>query len=464
MQRVLVVDDEPGVRESLRMLLRDEYEIECADGVDAALRSIADTTPDLVLLDLVMPRRSGLDLLEVLRDHGGGPPVVVVSATRMIDAAVEAMKLGAADFITKPFESSALHHQIRQILERSDLEREVARLRDEVAERSELCGLLGASPAMREVFRWIERAAEARAAVLVTGESGTGKELAAHAIHTCGPRAEGPFVAVNCAAIPETLLESELFGHEKGAFTDARERRIGRFEAASGGTLFLDEIAELAGPLQAKLLRALQEQTIDRLGGSQPIRVDVRVIAATNRDLRREVERGGFRSDLYYRINVLPLALPPLRERREDLVMLATRFLERGREEMGRGPTSLSPEVRRAFQDYEWPGNVRELENVIERAVALSDGDRVELADLPDELRQATRVRSLGDAVRSGALDLESAVAEFESGLIREALAHTSGNQTRAAERLGITRRVLKLKIDRYRLPLFQTEQKEKDE
>jgi DNA-binding NtrC family response regulator len=464
MQRVLVVDDEPGVRESLRMLLRDEYEVECTDGVDAAIRAIAAATPDLVLLDLVMPGRSGLELLETFRDHGGGPPVIVVSATRAIDAAIEAMKLGAADFITKPFDAATLHHQIRQLLERSGLEQEVARLRAEVADRRELGGLLGVSLAMREVFRWIERAAAARAAVLITGESGTGKELAARAIHDCGPRREAAFVAVNCAAIPETLLESELFGHEKGAFTDARQRRIGRFEAASGGTLFLDEIAELAPPLQAKLLRALQEQTIDRLGGNQPIPVDVRVVAATNRDLRKEVAGGGFRTDLYYRINVLPIALPPLRDRREDLPILAARFLERGRARMGRGPAGFALEARRALQNYPWPGNVRELENVIERTVALCDREEVSLEDLPEEIRDATRMHTLGEAVRSGSLDLESAVAEFESELIHEALTQARGNQTRAAERLGITRRVLKLKIDRYGLPLFDSEQSEKDQ
>ncbi len=464
MQRVLVVDDEPGVRESIRMLLREHYEIECAEGVDAALRVIPDFEPNLVLLDLVMPERSGLELLETLREQGGGPAVVVISATRAVDSAVEAMKLGAVDFLTKPFEPAALHHQVQKILERSDLEREVERLRDEVADRRELCGMLGASVAMREVFRWIERAAEARAAVLITGESGTGKELAARAIHRCGPRADAPFVAVNCAAIPDTLLESELFGHEKGAFTDARERRIGRFESASGGTLFLDEIAELAGPLQAKLLRALQEQTIDRLGGSEPIPVDVRVIAATNRDLRREVEEGVFRSDLYYRINVLPIALPPLRERREDLVLLANRFLERGREQLGRGPTRLAAATRRTLLDYSWPGNVRELENVMERALALGDGEAVEVEDLPEELRHSAHMQGLGEAVRSGRLDLDSAVAEFETELIRDALAHTAGNQTRAAERLGVTRRVLKLKIDRYGLPLYPAEHQQKDE
>ncbi len=454
MERVLVVDDERGVRESLRLLLRDDYDVECVASVDEALRAIADTPPDLVLLDLVMPDRSGLDLLENFREHGGGPPVLVVSATRTVDAAVDAMKLGAADFITKPFEPEALHHQIRKLLERGDLEREVERLRDEVANKSELAGLLGASTAMRDVFRLLERAAEAQAAVLISGESGTGKELVARAIHERGPRAEGPFVAVNCAAIPEELLESELFGHEKGAFTGARERRIGRFEAASGGTLFLDEIAELAGPLQAKLLRALQEHTIDRVGGSEPIRVDVRVVAATNRDLRAAVQSGEFRADLYYRVNVLPIALPPLRERREDIGLLAARFLERGRKQLGRGPETLSAGAKQAFSHYTWPGNVRELENVIERAVALGDGREVGLDDLPHEVRHAARVQNLGEAVRAGAIDLENAVAEFEAELIREALIATSGNQTRAAERLGITRRVLKLKIDRYGLPL----------
>jgi len=450
MGRVLVVDDERGVQESLRLLLKDEHDVAAAGSVDEGLRALDAGGADVILLDLVMPGRSGLDMLRELAERGDGPPVVVVSATRAIPPAIEAMKLGAVDFVTKPFEVDALRIKVRQILEHSALEQEVVRLRDEVAGRSRLGRLIGRSEAMRGVYRTIERVAESRSNVLITGESGTGKELAARAVHELGPRREAPFVVVNCAAIPETLLESELFGHEKGAFTDARERRIGRFEAAHGGTLFLDEIGELPLAVQAKLLRALQDRTIDRVGSTQPIPVDVRVVAATNRDLDREVAAGRFRADLYYRIHVVPIALPPLRERREDIRLLAESFLARVRAEAGRGPSRIAPAALSALERHAWPGNVRELENAIERAVALADGEVLELADLPDEIQQAARGDLLREEVRAGRLDLDSAVGRFETDLIREALARTGGNQTRAAEQLGLTRRVLKLKMDRY--------------
>jgi len=452
MPRVLVVDDELGVREALRMLLRDEYDVLFAENVDVALVTLDAERPDLVILDLVMPGRGGLEFLEALPERANTPPVVVLSATRTIDTAVQAMKLGAVDFITKPFDADALRLKLRQLLEHRALEEEVARLRDTIAQRNRLGELIGGSEAMREVFRLIERAAESRATVLLTGESGTGKELAARAVHQLSARREHAFVAVNCAAIPESLLESELFGHERGAFTDARERRIGKFESASGGTLFLDEIGELAPAVQAKLLRALQDQMIDRVGGSEPIQVDVRVIAATNRDLRRAVDDGRFRADLFYRIHVLPITLPPLRERREDIPLLADAFLARACRETGRPALALGATVKRSFQHYPWPGNVRELENALERAVALGEGDVIETRDLPDEIRRAAEAEALGHAVRSGELDLEAAIARFEAGLIREALADANRNQTRAAERLGITRRLLKLKMDRYAL------------
>ena len=329
MPRVLVVDDERGVQESLRMLLKDECEVVVASNADEALARVAEAPPDLVLLDLVMPGRSGLDLLSELREHDLVAPVVVLTATKTVATAVEAMKRGAADYITKPFEIDALRIKVRQLLERRELEREVARLRDEVAGRARLGRLLGRCAAMQELFRAIERVAESRASVLIRGESGTGKELVARAIHELGPRREKPFVAVNCAAIPESLMESELFGHERGAFTDAREQRIGKFESAHGGTLFLDEIGEISPAVQAKLLRVLQERTIERLGGSRSIEVDVRILAATNRDLEASIADGHFRADLYYRINVVPLVVPPLRARREDIPLLVEHVLPR---------------------------------------------------------------------------------------------------------------------------------------
>ena len=450
MSRVLVVDDETGVRESLRMLLKDDCEVVTADGADAGLRALAEMPADLVLLDLVMPGKNGLEFLEELSERGDAPPVVVLTATKTVSTAVEAMKLGASDYVTKPFEVEALRIKVRQLLEHRELAREVVRLSDELEERTRVGDLLGRSGAMREVFRHLERVAPSPATVLIRGESGTGKELAARAIHELGERATGPFVAVNCAAIPEALMESELFGHERGAFTDARERRIGKFEAANGGTLFLDEIAELPSPLQAKLLRALQERVIERVGGDGPVPVDVRIVAATNRDLEREVREGRFREDLYYRVHVVPITMPPLRDRREDVRLIAERLLARIREQAGRGPKRISRDAIAALERYPWPGNVRELENAIERAVALADGECIDVRDLPAEVLDATRTEALREAVRGGALGFEDAVARFEQQLVRESLARSGGNQTRAADQLGITRRLLKLKMDKY--------------
>jgi DNA-binding NtrC family response regulator len=452
MPRVLVIDDEPGVRESLRMLLKPECDVVLAAGVDEALRALGAAQPDLVLLDLVMPGRSGFDVLAELSGAPDSPPVIVLTGTTAVSTAVEAMKQGAADYVTKPFEVDALRIKIRQLLQHRELEREVVRLRARVEGQERLGGMLGASEPMQEVFRTIRRVADSRATVLIRGESGTGKELAARAIHDLGPRRDGPFVAVNCAGIPETLIESELFGHERGAFTDARERRIGRFEAASGGTLFLDEIGELAPAVQAKLLRALQERRIDRVGGSAPVDVDVRVVAATHRDLQRDVAEGRFRADLFYRIHVVPLDLPPLRERREDIRRLAQHFLDAARAEAGRGPRRLSKDALAALERFPWPGNVRELQNAIEQAVALADGETLELEDLPRTVLQTGRVEDLRQAVRAGELGIEEATADFERALLQEALERTGWNQTRAAEQLRITRRSLKLKLDRYGL------------
>ncbi len=450
MPHILIVDDEPGVRESLRMLLKDEFDVTPAGDVDSALALLDERPADAVLLDLVMPGRTGIDFLRELAERDDAPPVLVLSATRTVATVVEAMKLGAADFVTKPFEIDALRIKVRQLFERRALEQEVVRLRDEVAGKSRLGRLIGHSEAMRSVFRTIERVATARSNVLITGESGTGKELVARAIHDLGPRRNLPFVVVNCAAIPRELMESELFGHEKGAFTGAFERRIGRFEAAKDGTLFLDEIGEMDQGLQSKLLRALQERVVERIGSAQPIPVDVRVVAATNRNLEREVAEKRFRSDLYYRLHVVPIAMPALRERREDVKLLAEAFLARSRAEAGRGPRRFEPETLATLERYAWPGNVRELENTIERAVTLCDGDSIAPTDLPEEVQVASRTESLRDEVRAGRVDLESAVGRFESELIREALERGERKQTRAAELLGITRRVLKLKMDRY--------------
>ena len=452
MPRVLAVDDEPGVRESLRMLLKNDCEVVTAASVEEALAQYEQTPPDLILLDLIMPGRSGLDLLAELGEQPNAPPIVVLSATKTVATAVEAMKLGAVDYVTKPFEVDALRMKVRQLLERRELENEVERLRAQVEGQDRLGGLLGRSERMREVFHTIRRVAPARATVLIRGDSGTGKELVARAIHDQGSDEARPFVAVNCAAIPESLIESELFGHEKGAFTDARERRIGKFEAASGGTLFLDEIGELATGVQAKFLRALQERHIERVGGTQSIEVNVRVIAATNRDLERDVAEGRFRRDLFYRIHVVPIQLPSLAERREDIQQLANHFLARAREETQQGPQRISREALAALQRYAWPGNVRELENAIEHAVTLAEGEVLELDDLPTALVRSGRIEELRDAVDTGHLGFEDALRDFERELLVDALERSGWNQTRTAERLQVTRRVLKLKMDRHGL------------
>jgi DNA-binding NtrC family response regulator len=303
---------------------------------------------------------------------------------------------------------------------------------------------------MRELFQTIRRVANSRATVLIQAESGTGKELVSRAIHDLGDRADRPFVAVNCAAIPDHLIESELFGHERGAFTGAHERRIGKFETASSGTLFLDEIGELGISVQAKLLRALQEKQIERLGGSSTISIDVRVIAATNRNLEADVSKGLFRADLFYRINVVPIELPSLAERREDIRRLAEHFLAAARKAANRGPSKIARDAIASLERYPWPGNVRELENAIERAVALAEGDVLEIGDLPPAVVRAGELETLGDSVRSGKLGFEAAVANFEKTLLLDALARADGNQTRAADQLQITRRSLKLKMDRH--------------
>jgi DNA-binding NtrC family response regulator len=444
MPRILVVDDEPGVQESLRMLLKSEGDVIVASDADAALREVALATPDLVLLDLVMPGRSGLELLAELSDRGVRAPVIVLTATNTVNAAVEAMKRGAADFITKPFELDALRIKVRNLIEKRELEEEVERLRDEVEDRQQFGGLVGRSDIMRAIFRTVERIAKAEATVLITGESGTGKELVAHAIHDFSARAEGPFIAVNCGAIPRELIESELFGHEKGAFTGATDRRIGRLESADGGTLFLDEIGELDPATQVKLLRALQERSFERVGSNTTITVDLRIVTATNRDLAKEVADGNFREDLYYRVNVVPVQLPPLRERREDIRLLAHTFLSRAGTEK-----KLTPAALGSLEGYNWPGNVRELENAIEHGLALCDGDTIDQQDLPISIGRTGQAEALREQWRQGERSFDETVVRFETEILRESLESHHWNQTRTANALGITRRVLKLKMDK---------------
>jgi DNA-binding NtrC family response regulator len=449
-RRVLIVDDEAGVRESLRMVLKNAYEAVAVSSAPEALSQLATGPADVVLLDIVMPGIDGLQLLEEIRARHPTLPVVMLTATRTVKTAVAAMKLGAFDYLTKPFDVDQLRVVLDKATENAALVREVEALRTEVGRRYQIDNIVGRSPGMQEVFKTVLTVAPLKTTVLITGESGTGKELIAKAIHYGSPRARRPLVTLNCAAIPETLLESELFGHERGSFTDAHAKKLGQFELAHGSTLFLDEIAEMGAATQAKLLRVLEQGEFLRVGGQRPVRVDVRIIAATNRDLESAMRDGSFRPDLYYRLNVVSVRLPPLRERRDDLAPLVRHFVQVKSRDMGIADKVIRPEAVDALLRYGWPGNVRELENLIERILVLSEGAAVTLDDLPEALRQenGSSPGALRDEVLGGRKSLGVAVDEFERDLILETLHNTDFNQTRAAEKLGTTRRILKYRMD----------------
>ncbi len=445
--RVLVVDDEPAQRELVSGFLRRHgFDVTAAADGAAALARFRDTPVDLILTDQKMPGLSGLELLEAARAIDPEVAVIVMTAYGSVDSAVSAMKGGAVDYLAKPLNLDELLHRVGRVRERQALLTENRELREALRERQHLDGIVGESGAMQEVFSLVRRVAASDATVLIRGESGTGKELIARAIHEASARAAGPLVTVNCAALPETLLESELFGHEKGAFTGAHVARRGRFEAAHGGSLFLDEIGDLPLHLQVKLLRVLQAREIERLGSTRPIAVDVRLLAATHRDLEAEVRAGRFREDLYYRLNVVTIVVPPLRDRRADIPLLLDHFLARFARDNGKTIRGLTREARDALLRYDYPGNVRELENLVERAVVLTRDDVVGLADLPFGARD-------GDADGGAAAGTLTAATEaLERRLIREALAGAGGVQTRAAEALGISERVLRYKLRKYGL------------
>jgi two-component system response regulator AtoC len=444
---VLIVDDEPGVRASVRMVLDRECEvIEAADGAEA-LDLVRARHVDLCFLDLRLPGMEGITVLERMKRLDGALEVVLLTAVQTLRTAVEAMKLGAYDYLTKPFDVEDLRAVARRAFERRALHREITYLRGELARHEGLDALVGRSAAMQGVLDLVRRVAPNPATVLVTGESGTGKELIARAIHQQGPRAARPFVAVNCGALPAELMESELFGHERGAFTGAHARKLGRFEIAHTGTLFLDEVATLRRALQPKLLRAIQEREIERVGGTRPVKVDVRFIAATNVDLRRAMADGSFRDDLYYRLNVVQIAVPPLRERREDIPLLVEHFLAKYARLFGRPVTQVSPGALELLQQYHWPGNVRELENVIERSVALAADRVVQLADLPLDLALKP-----GRSAQDDRLGFREALQEFERQLVLRALDQAHGNQTVAARRLGMHRNTLAAKLAQFGL------------
>ena len=444
--RVLVVDDEASARSGLEKLLRQEgyAAIAAADG-QSALEAAADRPPDVVVTDLKMPNMDGVELLKRLHEQDPDLPVIVVTAFGDVASAVNAMRAGAEDYLTKPVDFDALILSIERALERCALRVEADTLRRQLREREGegLEALIGASPAMQKVYRVARQVAAARATVLITGESGTGKGELARAIHSKGPRAKGPFVALHCAALAESLLESELFGHERGAFTGADKRRLGRFEQANGGTLFLDEVGEIPMATQVKLLRVLQERTFERVGGNEPIHTDVRLIAATNRDLAADVQDRRFREDLYYRLNVVHIEMPPLRVRDTDAIVLANHFLRRFAAENKRKIDGFSDQARAKIVAHRWPGNVRELENAIERAVVLCDGQMIDEEHMPFDVAPVAK----GAARIPGAT-----MAEIERYAILSTLEATNGSTTRAAEMLDISIRTIQYRLHEYGL------------
>jgi len=444
--RILVVDDEPAQRELVGGFLRKHgFDVVEAGGGSEAVARFKQEAFDLVLTDQRMPDLSGLEVLEAVRSTSPETAVVIMTAYGTIGTAVSAVKAGAADYLTKPLNLDDLLHRVHRVRERQRLVAENRELREALAERHRVEGIIGDSGRMQEVLSLVRRVAPSDATVLIRGESGTGKELIARALHYASPRAGGPLVKVNCAALAESLLEAELFGHEKGAFTGAVASRKGRFEVADGGSIFLDEIGDLPPHLQVKLLRVLQEREFERVGSSRPIKVDVRLLAATHRDLEALVREGRFREDLYYRINVVTIALPPLRERREDLPPLIEHFLRAFAGKNGKTVRGLTREAREALLRYDYPGNIRELENLIERAVVLTRDDVIGVEDLP--LTLETPAPGSGEGA-----GLIAAVEGLERRMIREALGKADGTQTRAAELLGISERVLRYKLKKYGL------------
>ncbi len=451
MKRVLVLDDDRRTRRVLQILLeRLGLESSAFERAEDALATLDTESAALVLTDLRMPGTDGIEFMRRLRELDAQVPVIVLTAYGTVEAAVEAMKLGAIDFVAKPFDVDALELLIRRSLEMSRTRTENRYLRERLDPPATFEDIVGAAPAMQRVFEWITKVAPTRSAVLVTGETGTGKELVARAIHAKSPRAGNLFVALNCAAIPGELLESELFGHVRGAFSGATEDREGKFSAADGGTLFLDEIGDMDQRLQAKLLRALQEGVIEPVGSNRRIRVDVRVVSSTHRDLEAAIAEGSFREDLFYRLNVFRIELPPLRERREDIPELAAAFLAEFGRELGKGPIGSSAAALDALRAYPWPGNVRELRNLMERAAVLVDGPEVD-ADLVGELLAPARTTTTDEA-GDDPLDLASAVGAAERKAILRALSLTGDSKPKAAALLGIGERTLWTKLKKHGL------------
>jgi two-component system response regulator PilR (NtrC family) len=454
MDRILIVDDEPGMRDFLSILLRKEgYGVSLAESAEKAIEVLGRGEFDLVISDISMPGLSGIDVLRHSRAANPDTPVILITAYASTESAVEALKLGAWDYLLKPFDVEELKNIVRNALEKHRLENENRVLKRELKAKGRLEDLVGESPRMKEVLELIDRIAPTHSTVLICGESGTGKELAARAIHAGSPRHERPFVSINCGAMPDELLESELFGHARGSFTGAVTAKKGLFEVAEGGTVFLDEIGDTTPAMQVKLLRVLQERRTRRVGGTEETEVNVRVLAATNQDLEAMVRDKRFREDLFYRINVIQIQMPPLRDKREDIPRLVAHFLQKYATIMGKRVTGIADEALQPLLQHAWPGNVRELENVIERAVALARGDKVTPDDLTRDLGGSSRpARDLPGELSDSGIDLERQLEDLREHFMQMALERAHGVQTRAAELLGMSFRSFRYFAKKYNL------------
>ncbi len=464
MKHILVVDDEAGGRESLKAIFSHAYKVAITGSAREARKALAESNFDLILLDVVMPDEDGVTFLKEIQSIYPHMPVIMVSASTAVKPVVAAIRTGALDYITKPYDVEDIRLIVERTLERSAMRRQLEVLKTEVSREFPVHGIIGRSPAFQKVLDDARKAAETEATVLIHGESGTGKELIARLLHSASSRRDEPFVAVHCGALPETLMESELFGHEKGAFTNADKRKPGRFELAGNGTLFFDEISEMALSTQVKLLRVLQEREYMRIGGVQTIKTNARIVTASNKDLLQEIHDKHFREDLYYRINVVPIHMPPLRERREDIPLLVMYFLNFFRQSMNAAAQEVADEAMERFLSYPWPGNVRELRNIVERILVLNGKKRIITLDcLPDEFapmssnepatppsdpKIETSPSPVGVARPEG-MSLEDCVNAYERELVLNALKKANGVQTRAAELLGTTRRILKYRMDK---------------
>ncbi len=446
---VLIVDDEVGVRESLKMILKKDYDVFLAKDAEESFLQIKENSPDVILLDIILPDLDGLKVLEKIKQNEPDIVVIMITATNTAKTAVEAMKLGAYHYVTKPFDNDELRLIISRSLSEKALKQELIFRREEMDKSFDFGNILGKSKGMKDIFKMVKQIADSKSTVLIMGESGTGKELISRAIHYNSNRKNYPFVTINCAAIPETLIESELFGHEKGAFTNAIEKKLGRFEVAHQGTLFLDEIGELSLTTQAKILRFLEEKEFNRVGGSKTIKVDVRLITATNKDLNQMIKKGSFREDLYYRINVVPILIPPLRERKEDIPILIDHFINKFSVENNKNVKGINKDALEFLMQYEWPGNVRELENLIERVIALTSNEYIPANELPYSFKNIPKINGLKESVLDGKVSFLQAEEEFEKEVILDALKRTNYIQSHAAEILGISRRILKYKMDK---------------